>query len=43
MPAKMRAVQLGEGWSSTLINVLLDQTVWTVVINIVRKDPPSSP
>eukprot|EP01045_Picozoa_sp_COSAG04_P008406 COSAG04_NODE_464_length_13939_cov_11.061922_14_plen_134_part_00 len=34
MPPAMRALQQGRGWPPTLLNTLLDQTAWTLVIHV---------
>ena len=36
MPHALRTAQQGLGWLATCVNVLLDQTAWTIVINIVH-------
>jgi hypothetical protein len=36
MPSAWRAVLRGGGWAATLLTVLIDQTAWTVTINIVH-------
>lgn len=36
MPKRMLAIKQAGGWPTTFIEVLLDQTVWTIVINIAH-------
>lgn len=36
MPSRMLTIKQSGGWRTTLIEVLLDQTAWTVVINIAH-------
>ena len=36
MPSWMLAIKQSGGWRTTLVEVLLDQTAWTVVINVAH-------